>query len=66
MAASLEDILISVWQQTLVEEAKTVTVAGRSFRVRRTRLREVDVRFGQHKLRVQQKATAPGSPWSAV
>ena len=36
MAASLEDILISVWRQALVEEAKSVTLDGQSFPVRRT------------------------------
>ena len=31
MAASLEEILISVWRQAMVEEAKTVTVEGGVF-----------------------------------
>jgi hypothetical protein len=45
MAASLEQTLISVWQQALVENAKNVSLEGRTFPVRRTsqaRLREVD------------------------
>ena len=36
MAATIEEILISVWRQALVEEARTVTVGGESFPVRRT------------------------------
>jgi hypothetical protein len=32
MAANLEDILISVWRQALVEEAKTVTLDGHELR----------------------------------
>ena len=35
MAANLEEILISVWRQAMVEEAKTVSVDGGSFPVRR-------------------------------
>jgi len=31
MAATLEEILISVWRQALEEEARTVTVRARAF-----------------------------------
>src|SRR6202162_6243867 len=54
MAATLEEILISVWRQALVEGARTVTLAGKSFPVRRTsrsRLREVGFQFEDHELR---------------
>jgi len=36
MTPSLEEVLISVWRQAMVEGAKTVTVEGESFPVRRT------------------------------
>jgi hypothetical protein len=54
MAASLEEALISVSRQTMVEDAKTVTLEGRNFPVRRTsrsRLREVDFCYDSHDLR---------------
>jgi multidrug efflux pump subunit AcrB len=54
MAAGLEETLISVWQQALVENARSVKLENRSFPVRRTsrsRLREVDFQFEEHKLR---------------
>jgi len=54
MATSLEETLISVWQQALVDDAKTVTLEGRNFPVRRTsrsRLREMDFQFEGHELR---------------
>ena len=54
MAASLEETLISVWRQVMVEDAKVVTLHDEEFPVRRTsrsRLRQVDFRFGNHELR---------------
>ena len=33
MAAILEDVLISVWRQAMVEEAKSVTLENKSFPV---------------------------------
>jgi hypothetical protein len=54
MAASLEETLVSVWQQALAENARSVTLEGRAFPVRRTsrsRLREVGFQFEGHDLR---------------
>src|SRR5438128_9274911 len=48
MAASLEETLTSVWQQVMIENARSVKLENRSFPVRRTsrsRLREVDFQF---------------------
>ncbi len=64
MAPSLEETLISVWQQALAENARSVKLKGRSFPVRRTsrsRLREVDFEFEDHQLRglEQNPETAP-------
>ena len=64
MAASLEETLISVWQQAMVEEAKTITVEGRTFPVRRTsrsRLREVSC-AGSSRIR---KPARDGRGWHA-
>ena len=54
MASSLEETLISVWRQALVDDARTVTLEGETFPVRRTsraKLREVDIRFNAEMLR---------------
>lgn len=69
MAASLEDVLISVWRQTLVEEAKAVTVEGGSFPVRQTsrsRLREVDFRFEGKTLRGLEQNPKTNSRWARL
>jgi len=50
MTATLEETLISVWRQALVEDRKTVTLEGVQYPVRRTsrsKLREVNFRFGE-------------------
>lgn len=67
MAARLEETLVSVWQQTMVDEAKAVTVKGRSFPVRRTRrsrLREVDFQFEGHELRGLEQNPETGPRWA--
>jgi hypothetical protein len=69
MAASLEEILISVWRQALVEEAKAVSVDGRNFPVRRTRrskLREVDFQFQGHELRGLEQNPKTTSRWARL
>jgi len=69
MAASLEEILVSVWRQALVEEARAVTVDGRSFPVRRTsrsRLREVDFQFEDHALRGLEQNPKTASRWARL
>lgn len=69
MAASLEEILVSVWRQAMVEEAKTVTVEGRNFPVRRTsrsRLREVDFQFEGHELRGLEQNPETASRWARL
>ena len=69
MAASLEEILISVWRQAMVEEAKTVTVEGGSFPVRRTsrsRLREVNFQFEGHELRGLEQNPNTTSRWAQL
>jgi len=69
MAASLEEILVSVWRQALVEEARAVTVDGRSFPVRRTsrsRLREVDFQFEDHALRGLEQNPNTDSRWARL
>ena len=69
MAATIEEILVSVWRQALVEEARTVTVGGKSFPVRRTsrsRLREVDFQFEDHELRGLEQNPKTTSRWARL
>ena len=69
MAASLEETLISVWQQALAENAKTVKLEDRSFPVRRTsrsRLREVDFQFEEQKLRGLEQNPKTASRWAQL
>jgi hypothetical protein len=69
MAATLEETLILVWRQALVEDAKRVTLDGRSFPVRRTsrsRLREVEFRFEGHNLRGLEQNPETASRWAQL
>src|SRR5919109_1614312 len=69
MAATLDQTLISVWRQALVEEAKSVTLGGRSFPVRRTsraRLREVDFQFEGQQLRGLEQNPETASRWAQL
>ena len=69
MAATIEEILISVWRQALVEGARTVTVGGKRFPVRRTsrsRLREVAFRFEDHALRGLEQNPKTASRWARL
>jgi hypothetical protein len=69
MAATLEEILISVWRQALVEGARTVTVGGKSFPVRKTsrsRLHEVDFQFEDRELRGLEQNPKTTSRWARL
>src|ERR1700724_2154629 len=69
MAATLEEILISVWRQALVEGARTVTVGGNSFPVRKTsraQLREVDFQFADTELRGLEQNPKTTSRWARL
>lgn len=69
MATSLEETLISVWEQALVENARSVKLEDRSFPVRRTsrsRLREVDFQFEGHQLRGLEQNPKTPSRWAQL
>ena len=69
MAASLEETLISVWQQALIENARNVKLEDRSFPVRRTsrsRLREVDFEFEGYELRGLEQNPETASRWAQL
>src|SRR3954467_2875644 len=69
MAASLEETLISVWQQALVEGTRSVRLENRRFPVRRTsrsRLCEVDFQFEGHELRGLEQNPKTASRWAQL
>lgn len=66
---SLEEILLSVWRQVMVENAKTVTLHEESYPVRRTsrsKLREVDFKFEDRALRGLEQNPDTNSRWAKL
>jgi hypothetical protein len=54
MALSLESLLISVWQQSLIDKKKTVDLDGETYPIRQTsksKLKQIDFRFEDRDLR---------------
>src|SRR5437899_8196539 len=69
MAASLEETLISVWQQVMIENARSVKLENRSFPVRltsRSKLRELDFQFEGHELRGLEQNPKTASRWAQL
>jgi hypothetical protein len=66
---SLEDVLISVWRQTLVEGASSVKINAESYPISsivRRRLRQVDFRFNGKSLRGLEQNPDTKSRWAAM
>jgi hypothetical protein len=66
---TLEDALISVWHQAFVEGAKTVTLEDVSYPIRRSsrsKLREVDFKFGEAQLRGVEQNPNTSSRWAKL
>lgn len=69
MSSNLEEILVSVWQQVMIEDAATVNVAGKNFRVQKTRrskLREVGFEIDGEKLRGLEQNPDTSSNWAKL
>jgi hypothetical protein len=65
----LSDTLISVWQQSLVDDAKVVQLEGKTYPVKRTsrnRLRQVDFEFDGVKLRGLEQNPQTKSRWAQL
>ena len=65
----LEQILISVWRQTLVDDAKNVEIDGKKYPVKTTakrRLKQVDFRFEDHELRGLEQNPDTKSRWAKM
>jgi hypothetical protein len=66
---SLEDAVLSVWQQVFAENAKTVVLDGVTFPIRRTsrsKLREVDFKVGDTALRGVEQNASTNSRWAKL
>ncbi|MGH9516872.1 MAG: hypothetical protein ACRD3P_14470 [Terriglobales bacterium] len=69
MPTDLEAVLISVWQQVLVDEVPTVNVCGQKVRVQKTsrsKLREVDFECDGEKLRGLEQNADTRSNWAKL
>jgi hypothetical protein len=65
----LEEALVSVWQQAFAENAKTVTLDDVSYPIRRTsrsKLREVDFKFGDTTFRGVEQNPSTNSRWAKL
>jgi hypothetical protein len=66
---SLEEAFVSVWQQAFAENAKTVTLDDVSYPIRRTsrsKLREVDFKFGDTTFRGVEQNPSTNSRWAKL
>jgi len=69
MSLSLEDALLSAYQQALVENRKTVVLGEKSFPVRVTakrKLKQVDFQYEGKELRVLEENPETKSRWAAM
>ena len=67
--ASLEDVLISVWHQSLVEDAVSVKIENETYPIKRTArrgLKQIDFRFNGKSLRGLEQNPDTKSRWAAM
>jgi hypothetical protein len=67
MPASLESVLLSVWQQSLIDKKKTVDLDGEMYPVRQTsksKLKQIDFRFEDRDLRGLEQNPNTKSRWA--
>jgi hypothetical protein len=65
----LEEALLSVWQQVMVQNARTATLEEETYLVRRTsrsKLREVDFKFEDRALRGVEQNPDTNSRWAKL
>jgi hypothetical protein len=69
MPQLLEDILVSVWRQAMVEQAKAVSIGGSTYPVKHTNRRaliQVDFTFEDRNLRGLEQNPETKSRWAAM
>jgi len=65
----IEQMLVSVWRQTLVDGAKSVEINGKKYPVKSTAkrgLRQVDFQFDGHDLRGLEQNPNTKSRWAKI
>jgi hypothetical protein len=65
----LDQALLSVWRQSLIDKAKSVTLDGEAYLVRRTpkhRLAQVDFAFAGQQLRGLEQNPPTASRWAQM
>jgi hypothetical protein len=69
MAASFESVLVSVFQQSIIEQKKTVDLDGAMYPVRQTsksKLKQIDFRFEDRELRGLEQNPNTKSRWAKL
>jgi hypothetical protein len=69
MSASLESILVSVWQQALIDKKKTVDLDGETYPVRqssKSKLKQINFRFEDRDLRGLEQNPNTKSRWAKL
>jgi hypothetical protein len=69
VSASLDSVLNSVWQQSLIDKKKTVELDGETYPVRRTsksKLKQIDFRFEDRQLRGVEQNPNTKSRWAKL
>jgi hypothetical protein len=69
MSASFESVLLSVWQQSLVDKKKAVTLDEATYSVRQTsksKLKQIDFRFEDRELRGLEQNPNTKSRWAKM
>jgi hypothetical protein len=69
MSATFESVLLSVWQQSLVDKKKAVEIDGETYPVRRTpksKLKQIDFRFEGRVLRGLEQNPDAKSRWAQL
>jgi hypothetical protein len=69
MSASLETVLVSVWQQSLIDKKKTVDLDGETYPTRQTsksKLKQIDFSFDGRELRGLEQNPNTKSRWAKL
>jgi len=69
MPASLESVLVSVWQQSLIDKKKIIEIDGESYPVRQTsksKLKQIDFSFEDRDLRGLEQNPNTKSRWAKL
>jgi hypothetical protein len=69
MPSALESVLVSVWQQSLIDKKKLIKIDGESYPVRQTsksKLKQIDFRFEDRDLRGLEQNPDTKSRWAKL